>query len=207
MAFRILISTVLILVTHAAYDENLARNILAELAGAGYSETPDVCAGHVLKNSSDLKITTVPCDTISDTCSGFTVASHSDKAIIVVFRGTNSFFQLVAESANALMYTTEAPFGGHVVSYFYDAFNQIWEGGMKDNFEALLKNNPEYKIWITGHSLGGAIASIAAATIVHSKLATGDKITIYTLGQPRTGNHEFVEAFDNMVWVTLRLIG
>jgi triacylglycerol lipase len=41
-------------------------------------------------------------------------------------------------------------------------------------------------IFVTGHSLGGALATFAAADIKRS--IGSSKITIYTYGSPRTGN-------------------
>nr|CAD2188393.1 unnamed protein product [Meloidogyne enterolobii] len=44
---------------------------------------------------------------------------------------------------------------------------------------------------ITGHSLGGALASLAAAKIVHSKAIPQERIKLVTFGQPRTGDSGF----------------
>ncbi|GMT36423.1 hypothetical protein PFISCL1PPCAC_28683, partial [Pristionchus fissidentatus] len=44
---------------------------------------------------------------------------------------------------------------------------------------------------ITGHSLGGSMASIAAAMIVKEQLWQADKIRVVTFGEPRTGNGEY----------------
>lgn len=48
--------------------------------------------------------------------------------------------------------------------------------------------NPDFSVVATGHSLGGAIATIAAADLRRSGLPTD----IYTYGCPRVGNKAFV---------------
>ncbi len=48
-------------------------------------------------------------------------------------------------------------------------------------------------VWITGHSLGGALAVVAAADF---KIATGMSPRICTYGQPRVGYWNFADRFD-----------
>lgn len=47
--------------------------------------------------------------------------------------------------------------------------------------------NPDYRIIATGHSLGGAVATIAAANLRKAGFA----VDIYTFGAPRAGNAAF----------------
>ncbi|EPB67415.1 triacylglycerol lipase, partial [Ancylostoma ceylanicum] len=47
--------------------------------------------------------------------------------------------------------------------------------------------------WVTGHSLGGAMASLAAHAIVGSGIADSKKLKLITLGQPRTGDKVFAK--------------
>ncbi|KAL6738099.1 hypothetical protein Aduo_011685 [Ancylostoma duodenale] len=54
------------------------------------------------------------------------------------------------------------PYGGMVSKYLFDAFMEIWETGMREDMELLRARYPNYEVWVTGHSLGGAIASLAA---------------------------------------------
>lgn len=48
--------------------------------------------------------------------------------------------------------------------------------------------NPSYSIVFTGHSLGGAVSTVAAAYVREA----GYAIDIYSYGSPRPGNKEFV---------------
>lgn len=49
---------------------------------------------------------------------------------------------------------------------------------------------PSYKIVVTGHSLGGAIATVATANLRAAGIAN---IDMYTYGSPRVGNAAFVD--------------
>ncbi|KAH7684461.1 Protein Y49E10.18, partial [Aphelenchoides avenae] len=59
------------------------------------------------------------------------------------------------------------------------------------------KKYPQYKIWVTGHSLGGAVASIASAEIASMDRQAGDRIGLVTFGQPRTGDYDYSAAHDD----------
>ena len=53
---------------------------------------------------------------------------------------------------------------------------------------------PEYHVTLVGHSLGGAIAALAALEI-HNRLPELD-MSVTTFGEPRVGNEEFVRYLD-----------
>lgn len=55
---------------------------------------------------------------------------------------------------------------------------------MLDAIKRLRQENPDYKLVITGHSLGGAVATLAAAVFRKQGL----ELTLYTFGSPRVGN-------------------
>jgi predicted lipase len=52
----------------------------------------------------------------------------------------------------------------------------------------LIKQNPTASILITGHSLGAALATMAAIDIKNKIKIAASKITFYTFGSPRVGN-------------------
>lgn len=49
--------------------------------------------------------------------------------------------------------------------------------------------NPTYQVVVTGHSLGGAVATLAAAYLRED----GHAADLYTYGSPRVGNRAFVQ--------------
>ena len=70
-------------------------------------------------------------------------------------------------------------------------FNNAWNEIAVDVRQAIddtVKMKPDYKLVITGHSLGGAIATVAAANLTAEG---GYEFDLYTYGQPRVGNDKF----------------
>lgn len=62
----------------------------------------------------------------------------------------------------------------------------IWNGGMKDDFTYLKQRYPSYKLWVIGHSLGGAMASLCSSYIVANGLFAS--VDVLTLNQLIYGN-------------------
>ena len=106
--------------------------------------------------------------------------------IILAFRGTEpDEFSDIKADLNAL---PDRANNGHgwVHNGFQEEVNKVWDEVMKV-LDKELKNR---KLFICGHSLGGAMATIAT-----SRLA--DKVTcLYTYGSPRAGTRSFVKSFN-----------
>lgn len=58
-----------------------------------------------------------------------------------------------------------------------------------------------WRVYLTGHSLGGALATLAAFDAAATEFASGsvEGLTLYTFGSPRVGNGAFAAAFDRAV--------
>ncbi|EPB66346.1 triacylglycerol lipase [Ancylostoma ceylanicum] len=196
----------------ATYSDAVARSKMLPLASAAYARNPQNCLTNRFTSAVLKRQVNVKCDAFkSDICSGYSAVLNGDKAIVLsfrgiaktqrgksIFRGTDGFLQLV-EEANKSVFESQTAWiaGGKVSKYFNDAFMAVWNGGMKDDFNTLRAQYPTYQVWVTGHSLGGSMASLAASYIVATKLAPAANVELLTFGQPRTGNKEFSAAHDN----------
>lgn len=72
---------------------------------------------------------------------------------------------------------------------------------IKETFE-----NSDFRIVLTGHSLGGSVASLAAFDIAKHCEMTPCSMSVYTFGAPRCGNHAFVSEYNAAVPDTWHII-
>uniref|UniRef100_A0AC35FN65 Fungal lipase-like domain-containing protein n=1 Tax=Panagrolaimus sp. PS1159 TaxID=55785 RepID=A0AC35FN65_9BILA len=169
---------------------------------------PEKCIKDVFGDGVLIGQYTVQCDeNVNNTCSGFLAASASAKAIIMSFRGTHGHGELGQEFIDTL---TQAPIdfiaGGKVNPFFSNAFNKLWNTGMKDAFLSYKNRHIDYSLWITGHSLGAAMAAIAGGTIIKLGYFAPEKTSLYTFGEPRVGNKDYAAAMDSLLPIVYRVI-
>lgn len=180
------------------FDEELSRKMMV-ISGAAYSDNPEVC---LAENATDVQISKqiiLACDNMGDFCSAYSAISHAKKAIILAFRGTIGFVQILMEAEYAMFQTKiKVSGGGNVCAYFNDAFFKLWDNGMKAEFEKLKKLYPDYELWVTGHSMGAAIATVGAHVIGAEKLFDTNRMKVITFGEPRVGDRDFMIAHDKL---------
>ena len=110
---------------------------------------------------------------------------ENDKYIFLGFRGTEATsIKDIKSDAKAVIKVCET--GGKIHSGFDDAFNQVHLEISETLRDDKYKDKP---LFITGHSLGGALATVAAKKLKH----TGGIAACYTFGSPRVGD---------VVWTT-----
>lgn len=114
--------------------------------------------------------------------------ASTDKIVVLAFRGTqiDKYKDLLSDADMSLV----KGYGGKVHKGFKQAYQLV-----RSQIENKLKvhNAAAKTLWITGHSLGGALAVLAAYDL-HGK---GYKVNgIYTMGQPRVGDGASVNAFE-----------
>lgn len=113
------------------------------------------------------------------------VLLKDDKYIYLGFRGTEATsIKDIKSDAKAVRMTCET--GGNIHAGFHDAFNLVYLEISQSLGKDEYKNMP---LFITGHSLGGALATVAAKKLAH----TGGIAACYTFGSPRVGDTEWVE--------------
>ena len=121
--------------------------------------------------------------------------AHNDQFAIVAFRGSEIWkkqetFDLNKVFAdfktNVDIRLTDWPQGGKVHRGFKEALEEVW----LDLLPYIRQlDGKGCKIWVTGHSLGAALATLCAGRY-------GNVQGVYTFGSPRVGNEAFKENFD-----------
>ena len=62
-----------------------------------------------------------------------------------------------------------------------------------------------YKVWVTGHSLGGALASLASTVLSYETRTPKNNLFLYTFGQPRVGDYQYAFQHDKLVPISFRV--
>lgn len=157
--------------------DNLFANatLLAQLCQASYLSDPS-------DHSSFESLSLDYLDTFSHG-STFGFLATGKAHIALTFRGTDSTEELV----RSMDYSQSDGFGGKVHREFgltlFEVLPQI---------KSLLERRyHDQHIWVTGHSLGGALATLAAKLIIKATPNT----TVFTFGQPRVGDPLFAESY------------
>ncbi|KIH63759.1 triacylglycerol lipase [Ancylostoma duodenale] len=187
------------------YSDHFARKIILTISAAAYSDNPQECLSHRLGKVTDTYQYSFPCQ--DGVCSGFVALLHKYNAIAVGFRGTQKPGQLIQQGIDALLSPwSEWKHGGRVSGYVKFTYIRLW-ANLEDKFKKFMAEHPDWDIWVGGHSLGGALATLAASDIVESRIAVNpDKVKLVTLGQPRVGDRKFADALNEQVEYSYRVV-
>ncbi|KAF7361129.1 Alpha/beta-hydrolase [Mycena sanguinolenta] len=129
-------------------------------------------------------------DLLTDT-HGYVARDDKRKEIVVAFRGTVTPQNFITDGLgllvdwNSTVTKVAAPDGTKV----HFGFQTAWSTVCTSTIAAVtteLAAHKDYSIVVTGHSLGGALASLAGVTL--QKTFPNTEVRYYTYGQPRTGN-------------------
>lgn len=113
----------------------------------------------------------------------------NDETLILAFRGTE--ITKIKDITTDLDARLTKGLGGKIHEGFSRALNQIWD----DVWATLKAERGSRALWVTGHSLGGALATLAVARLRQQKRQNVNGL--YTYGQPRVGNKNFAKKFDD----------
>lgn len=117
---------------------------------------------------------------------------------ILVLRGTQRGHEWL-QTINAMQVDTsdlpEFSFPGSI----HRGFGTIYARLSKAILEAVQKLEPSKPLYLSGHSLGAPLASLAALDIAQQIPAFRETLRLYTYAAPRLGNPTFAEAFSSQV--------
>ena len=117
---------------------------------------------------------------------GFVARNQASGAVFVTFRGTKSPEDWLS---NITFPQVEHPWG-----MVEKGFSRLYDQCSADVKQAVAAAQPA-PLFVTGHSLGGALATLATADLTIANNAPA----MYNFASPRTGNIDFAKKFDQSV--------
>ncbi|MGI0485255.1 lipase family protein [Pantanalinema rosaneae CENA516] len=122
---------------------------------------------------------------------------------IVVFRGTQTTRDWLANlQLEQSDYMQAGINQGRVHRGFFRLYNTL----APQTLNAVNQLDPRIPCYITGYSLGGALATLAAADLAANNPKLKDQLRLYTYASPRVGNPAFANFYEQMVPNTYRII-
>ncbi|KAH3853204.1 uncharacterized protein LOC127875192 [Dreissena polymorpha] len=196
------------------YNESKAL-MFTKLSAVAYAEPEYLskCIKHILPND-DFEIMEAigrKCERWFDykECFVYTALSHRHRTILVGYRGTTQFMQLTEQAFSGKSADTDWVLtheDGKIHRYFNFAFNRLYDPCIQESVKKLATEYKTYEIVVTGHSLGGAMASLTAYSLVQKGVVAKERMSLYTFGMPRVGDTRYAFNHDNKVPNSWRII-
>jgi hypothetical protein len=194
--------------TQGSYDPELAY-LTSVVSAWAYSDEKALAAKlpHYGIQGAHVRRVSVQNDALLVVATAYLVQSRSGKVAILAFRGTDpaSFVALFGDGD-----VMQRPFCGHGVhAGFYANIEAIWDevseallaatqgAHIDDHGERVALPHKLERLYVTGHSLGGAMAVLAAARLFgrgYEACKPHDLVQgVYTFGQPMVGDRGFAD--------------
>ena len=117
---------------------------------------------------------------------------QDDVDMIVACRGTE--VQQISDVKADLSISKTSVLDGKLHIGFNHYVDKIWTGILSQGVSAYKSKK---KVWMTGHSLGAAMATIMAYRFAKYDLAPAPS-ALFTYGSPRVGNRKFINYFNTL---------
>jgi len=131
---------------------------------------------------------------------GLVVADHVKKVIVVSFRGSASIRNWIVDFVFVQTPCSDLVSGCLAHSGFYASWKEV-QSTVLAAVKAAKASYPSYQVVATGHSLGGAVATLGAAYIRKA----GIPVHLYTYGAPRVGNNALASFVTSQIGVEARV--
>ena len=205
-----------------AEDLNLSYNYTAAyqhvlLSAAAYSETPDQCLAKIREGNPLFDFEVLDDNFIARRCDDFyfdykmctavVAVSNLNREIVLSYRGTAHNLQLLDQVLAALLIPKMKMGKGSIHAYFLNAFEALIPCA-RERLEMMIQMYPDYTLTISGHSLGGAMASISAFNLSRENFGASSNsgIRLFTYGHPRVGDKVFSAEHDKVVPDSWRIV-
>ncbi len=130
--------------------------------------------------------------------------SSKYKKFIFAFPGTTTNLLFLSEVLLSHKITFENEANIEVHKLFYYIFEEIKKDIFSKSILKDINENKDYQVIFTGHSLGGAISTLASYYYKKMNLAENEPVLI-TFGQPRVGNEYFAKDYMSMISKVYRI--
>lgn len=185
----------------------LSKEVYRDFSQLKFSEFPDCVLELIDQTKTDTQCALIP----------------SEKTVYIAFRGsekemdwdTNFDFsqevvefkkaviqeQIVADREQIYPYAEGSQSKATMHRGFATAYLSV-----RDDIHKYLSNRDIASVTVTGHSLGGALATLCAVDIQYNFSEKLNSIDVYTFGAPRVGNSGFQESFNRRVPNSYRFV-
>jgi len=130
---------------------------------------------------------------------GFVLTSKTDN--IIIFRGTQRTTEWIGD-----VFLFQKNYEGFRNSKIHSGFADIYKGLAEQTREIARQLNPSLPCYISGHSLGSALATLAAIDIAQNVPKLKDQIRLYTYAGPRVGNPDFAQMHSQVIPNSYRIV-
>ena len=132
---------------------------------------------------------------------GYVAVDHSEKSIVTSFRGSSNIENWLTNILIVKTNLNGAPTNAHAHLGFILEWNR---DGVKTEVALILSNlvnqYPSYKLTFVGHSLGGAVATIAALDLAAILKIDFSRMRLMTQGMPRIGDDNLAMYISSLNW-------
>jgi len=183
-------------------DQEQRAIFLAAVCGQTYAQFTNMDGSFVVPLNYSV-IDTIEAKSITRVWERFGFILASPQEIIIAFRGTSSTTNWISDaiaSQRNFKYIKED-------CLTHRGFTDIYSSARGQIFSALGRLSPDMTLYITGHSLGAALATLCAIDIAANTAFVSP--SLFTYGSPRVGDPAFSKAFTKYVrssWRTANLL-
>lgn len=173
-------------------DQEQRAIFLAAICGQTYAQFSNTDGSFVVPLDYQI-VDTIEARSISEVWERFGFILESPQEIIVAFRGTSSmtdWMSNVMASQERFKYIKED-------TLTHRGFTNIYSSARDGIISTLAKLSPDKTLYITGHSLGGALATLCAIDLAANTSHTSPNL--FTYGSPRVGDPDFTNVFKQYV--------
>ncbi|CAG8075750.1 unnamed protein product [Penicillium olsonii] len=119
---------------------------------------------------------------------GYIALDHTKKLLVLTFRTSVSVKDLAIDEKSDPTKIEDICPGCLTHTGFWGYWQDVADD-LISQIEQATKANPAYHLAVVGHSMGGALATLAG-TVLRNK---GFKLDIWTFGSPKVGNYQLAE--------------